>query len=95
GGFVGKFTVFAAAIDGGAWPLVILAVLASAAAAYFYVRIIVLMFFTEPADDATAVVAPEGMTQVAVAVCAIGTILLGVVPQPVLNLAEQAAKFLL
>src|SRR5690625_497908 len=95
GGFVGKFTVFAAAIDGGAWPLVVLAVLASAAAAYFYVRIIVLMFFTEPVDEATAVVAPEGMTQVAVGVCAIGTILLGVLPQPVLNLAEQASKFLL
>jgi len=95
GGFVGKFTVFSAAIAGGAWPLVVIAVLASAAAAYFYVRIIVLMFFTEPADETTAVVAPEGMTQVAVAVCAIGTILLGVLPQGVLNLAEQASKFLL
>src|SRR5690625_4045288 len=95
GGFVGKFTVFSAAIAGGAWPLVVIAVLASAAAAYFYVRIIVLMFFTEPADETTAVVAPEGMTQVAVAVCAIGTILLGVLPQGVLNLEEQASKFLL
>lgn len=94
-GFVGKFTVFAAAIAGGAWPLVVIAVLASAAAAYFYIRIIVLMFFTEPADDATAVVVPEGMTQVAVAVAAIGTILLGILPQGVLNLAEAASKFLL
>lgn len=94
-GFVGKFTVFSAAIAGGAWPLVIVGVLASAAAAYFYVRIIVLMFFTEPADEATAVVAPEGMSQVAVAVAAIGTLLLGILPQGALNLAEQASKFLL
>ena len=33
-------------------PLVIVGVLASAIAAYFYVRVIVLMFFTDPPEDA-------------------------------------------
>ena len=37
-GFVGKFVVFRSAINEGAWPLVLVAVLASAAAAFFYVR---------------------------------------------------------
>ena len=46
-GFVGKFAVFTAAVEGGAWQLALVGVLASAAAAFFYVRIIVLMFFTE------------------------------------------------
>ena len=45
-GFVGKFAVFSAAVEGGAWPLALIGVLASAVAAFFYVRIIVLMFFT-------------------------------------------------
>lgn len=95
GGFIGKFTVFTSAVEGGAWPLVVLAILASAAAAFFYVRIIVLMFFTEPAGATTTVVAPEGMAQVSVAVCAIGTVALGVIPQGVLDLSAQASKFLL
>ena len=99
-GFIGKFTVFAAAVQGGAWPLVVVAVLASAAAAYFYVRIIVAMFFTEPQADATGrggtvVVRSEGMTIVAVAVAVIGTVYLGVLPGPVLDLLDSAAVFLL
>ena len=47
-GFTGKWAVFAAALNAGAWPVVIVAVLISAVAAYFYVQVIVLMFFTEP-----------------------------------------------
>ena len=55
-GFTGKFAVFQAAIAGGATPLVIVGVIASAIAAFFYVRVIVLMFFSEPAADGPAVV---------------------------------------
>src|SRR5690606_22903602 len=43
-GFIGKYAVFAAAGEAGAWPLVVVGVLASAVAAFFYVRVIVLMF---------------------------------------------------
>lgn len=54
-GFVGKFAVFSAAVNGGAWPLALIGVLASAAAAFFYVKVIVLMFFpaTEPSLAST------------------------------------------
>ena len=137
-GFMGKFAVFSAAVAGGAWPLALIGVLASAAAAFFYVRIIVLMFFTAgheaatddtsdetsvavPASDelsvagpdagatavavapapvlteratATVVVRSEGFAAVAIAVCAVGTILLGVFPTPVLDLVDAVARFL-
>jgi NADH-quinone oxidoreductase subunit N len=93
-GFMGKFAVFSAAVDGGATPLVVVAVLVSAASAFFYVRLIVLMFFTEPDGEATAVVRSEGLTSVAVALCALGTLLLGLLPGPVLDLVSQAAVFL-
>lgn len=135
-GFMGKFAVFSAAVAGGAWPLALIGVLASAAAAFFYVRIIVLMFFTAaheetaeavaadtvvPAADAdeltvsgsggtatavavaptlterataTVVVRSEGFAAVAIAVCAVGTILLGVFPTPVLDLVDAVARFL-
>jgi NADH-quinone oxidoreductase subunit N len=98
-GFTGKFAVFSASIAGGDWPLVVIAVLASAAAAFFYVRIIVLMFFTEPATaedgSATTVVRSERLTAVAVVVCAIGTVLIGVLPNAILAISEQASKFFL
>src|SRR5215212_9626947 len=41
-GFTAKFAVFRAAIEDGAWPLVVVALLASAVAAFFYLRVIVL-----------------------------------------------------
>ncbi|HEY0237583.1 MAG TPA: NADH-quinone oxidoreductase subunit NuoN [Friedmanniella sp.] len=106
-GFTGKFAVFSAAVQGGAWPLALVGVAASAAAAFFYVRIIVLMFFTAPqggpsSDEAstdtarprTVVVASEGFAVVAIALCALITVVLGVFPGPVLDLIGDVAQFL-
>jgi proton-translocating NADH-quinone oxidoreductase chain N len=91
-GFMGKFAVFSAAIGGGATPLVIIGVLSSAIAAFFYVRIIVLMFFSDPAPDAPSVVTPSLFTSAAVGVGVLATLILGIVPQPLLGLATHAAK---
>lgn len=93
GGFIAKFAVFGAAISGGAAPLVVVGVVASAVAAYFYVRVIVLMFFREPPDDAPVVATPSMFTSATVAVTAAITVLLGVFPQPLLDLADRAATF--
>jgi proton-translocating NADH-quinone oxidoreductase chain N len=91
-GFIGKFAVFQAAIGGGATALVIIGVLSSAIAAFFYVRVIVLMFFSDPAPDAPSVVTPSLFTSAAVAVGVVATLVLGIVPQPLLGLASHAAK---
>nr|MCU0265796.1 NADH-quinone oxidoreductase subunit NuoN [Actinomycetes bacterium] len=93
-GFTGKFAVFSAAVGGQATPLVIVGVLASAVAAFFYVRIIVVMFFSEPAADGPTVAVPSLLTQAAVTIGVVVTILLGVLPQPVLDLADRASTFL-
>jgi NADH-quinone oxidoreductase subunit N len=93
-GFIGKFAVFQAAIAGGALPLVIVGVLASAIAAFFYVRVIVLMFFSEPAADGPDVLRPGVFTGVAVAFGVVTTLVFGIVPEPLLNLANQAASHL-
>jgi NADH-quinone oxidoreductase subunit N len=95
-GFTGKFALFTAAIDGGAWPLVIVGVIASAAAAFFYVRVIVLMYFSEPLRDEVSgpvVVAPSPMTTIALTVAVVLTVALGVIPQMALDLADKAAYF--
>jgi NADH-quinone oxidoreductase subunit N len=91
-GFAGKFAVFQAAVAGGAIPLVIVGVLSSAVAAFFYVRVIVLMFFSDPAPDAPAVVVPSAFTSVAVGLGVVATLVLGIVPQPLLGLASHAAR---
>ena len=93
-GFTGKFAVFSAAVDGGATPLVVVGAIASAMAAFFYVRVIVMMFFAEPLADGPVVVAPGTATAGALAVSAAVTIVLGVFPQPVLDLANHAVPFL-
>ena len=138
-GFIGKFAVFSAAVAGGAWPLAVVGVLASAAAAFFYVRVIVLMFFAGARDveavpvpggsavpalalddtdglgatgavvesgtvatvlalpqrtTTTVVVRAEGFALVAVTLCAVLTVVLGVFPGPVLDLIDGVARFL-
>ena len=90
-GFTGKFAVFQAAIAGGALPLVIVGVLSSAILAFPYVRVIVLMFFSDPAPDGPSVVRPSAFTATAVAVGVLATLILGIVPQPLLSLAHHAA----
>jgi NADH-quinone oxidoreductase subunit N len=92
-GFISKFAVFQAAAEGGAVPLVIIGVIGSAVAAYFYVRVIVLMFFTEPHAAQVHAVMPSFWSKAAIAVCAAVTIGLGIFPQPLLDLARQAAQF--
>jgi NADH-quinone oxidoreductase subunit N len=91
-GFVGKLAVFRAAAEGGAVPLVVVGVVASGVAAYFYVRVIVSMFFTEVTDDTPRVVVPGILSKLAIAVCAIVTVVLGIFPQPVLDLADRAVQ---
>jgi len=91
-GFVGKFAVFQAAIAGGATPLVIVGVLASAIAGFFYVRVIVLMFFSEPVPDGPVVAMPSVFTGTAVALGVLSAVVFGIFPQPVLALANTAAN---
>ena len=93
-GFVGKFGVFAAAIEAGMVWLVIVGVVASLIAAFFYVRVIVVMFFAQPTDQTASVVVPSAFTTVALAAGAAVTVILGVVPQPVLDLVTNADVFI-
>ncbi len=93
-GFVGKWAVFAAALSAGAWPVVIVAVVTSAVAAFFYVRVIRLMYFTDPEGEGPSVAAPSMMTAATIGVGAAVTLALGVLPGPVLDLAGMAGEFI-
>ncbi|GGJ94703.1 NADH-quinone oxidoreductase subunit N [Streptomyces camponoticapitis] len=92
-GFSGKFAVFKAAADGGAGSLVVVGVISSAIAAFFYVRVIVLMFFSEPKADGPTVAVPSPLTMTTIGVGVVVTLVLGLAPQYFLDLASQAGVF--
>ncbi|MEB8341657.1 NADH-quinone oxidoreductase subunit NuoN [Streptomyces endophyticus] len=92
-GFAGKFAVFKAAAEGGAGVLVVVGVVSSAIAAFFYIRVIVLMFFSEPKTDGPTVAVPSPLTMTTIGVGVAVTIVLGVAPQYFLDLAGQAGVF--
>jgi NADH-quinone oxidoreductase subunit N len=93
-GFTGKWAVFATALDAGAWPVVIVAVLMSAVAAYFYVRVIVLMFFAEPVGEGPSVTNPSILTGSVIAVGVAATLLLGIVPGSLIDLLGRVGVFI-
>jgi len=84
-GFIGKFTIFSAAYENGNIGVVVVGVLSSAIAAFFYIRVIVMMFFTDPESDSVSVVIPSKFTITVIWIAAIGTLLLGIYPTPILD----------
>ncbi len=93
-GFIGKFSIFSAAYESGATAVVIAGVLSSAIAAFFYIRVIVLMFFSDPLEDATSVLIPSILTRITVLFSVVVTIFLGVFPSPLLDFISNIAIFI-
>jgi NADH-quinone oxidoreductase subunit N len=78
-GFVGKYYVFAAAINEGLIGLAIVGVLASAASVYYYLRPMVFMYMREPHKD-IPLVKSGWMFKGSLIVLAILTIYFGIAP---------------
>jgi NADH-quinone oxidoreductase subunit N len=96
-GFAGKFVLFSEAVHAGYVGLVIWAVLFSALSLYYYLRVVVAMWmWAEPAD--TPVVTGDSATlglQSALVVAALISIIPGIYPQPLLQLAANSLFWLL
>jgi NADH-quinone oxidoreductase subunit N len=90
-GFTGKFVVFRAAYH-IAGPLVVIGLIASAVAAFFYLRIVVMMFFAEPAEDGPSVTVPTVLAYIPIFAGVLLTAVLGVFPQWLIELTDNAAK---
>ncbi|MPY80268.1 MAG: NADH-quinone oxidoreductase subunit NuoN [Actinophytocola sp.] len=87
-GFIGKFAVFSAALADGNATLVVIALVASAIAAFFYLRVVVLMYFSEPAAEGPAVTVPGAFTTAAITLGTVATLVLGIVPAFALDWAS-------
>jgi NADH-quinone oxidoreductase subunit N len=93
-GFTSKFAVFGAALGAGQVWLVIFGVVTSMILAFPYLRVVVLMWLSEPGENTPTVSIPGALTSAALSIGALATLLLGVVPQPLLNLTDRAAEFI-
>jgi len=74
--------------------VVIAGVLSSAIAAFFYIRVIVLMFFSDPVEDGTSVEIPSILTRATIVFAVIVTVALGVYPTPLLDFITDIASFI-
>ncbi len=96
-GFTSKFAVFSAALGvGEGWQiaLVIAGVVSSMILAFPYLRVVVLMWLSEPAEQSPTVAIPGAFTSAVLMVGVLATLVLGVFPSPVLDLADRAAEFI-
>lgn len=99
-GFVSKFVLFSSAvygsqINGSEWLiwLAILGVINSALSLYYYARIIKYMF-VEKTKDEKEIKIPYGL-MIALLICVVGTILIGIFPELVIRTAMESARVLM
>jgi NADH-quinone oxidoreductase subunit N len=88
-GFTGKFYIFRSAIVAGYAELAILGVLNSLLSVIYYLRVIVMMYMEEGAVEAKPF-ARAPYLYAAIAIAAIGTLILGIAPSPALGVSLAA-----
>jgi NADH-quinone oxidoreductase subunit N len=84
-GFIGKWYIFAAAVERGHYWLAIIGVLTSVVSVFFYLRIVVMMYMTEGTDIQRPRIALPAAAGLALATIAV--FYLGILPTRVIALA--------
>ncbi len=82
-GFIGKFLVFATAVQAGRFVLVGIGIITVAAGFYYYLRIVAAMYWQEPTDDTKITLNPLSKFTIGALTAAI--FFFGIFPQPILN----------
>jgi len=93
-GFIGKFAIFSAAYQSGNIAIVVSGVLASAIAAFFYIRVIIMIFFTDPVNDSVSVIIPSVKSKISISVATVASMVLGLAPSLLLTTATNFATFI-
>jgi NADH-quinone oxidoreductase subunit N len=96
GGFIAKVYVLQSAVESGLTPLAVVLVLTSLISYWYYLRVVWYMWFREPvehpADEERIVVA--GTMRAALVLAAIFVVLLGILPNELLDMAQHSASTL-
>ena len=97
-GFWGKFYLFTAVVDADLTWLAIVAVIMSSVSAYYYLRVVWYMYFREAPEGAVVEADEAGPALgagAAVALAALGVLLLGLYPSPLISAAQGALRVIL
>jgi NADH-quinone oxidoreductase subunit N len=89
GGFVGKFYLFAAAVEGGWGWVAVIGVLTSAISLYYYFGIVLNMYLRD-SDQTTPTPLHAPALVGAIAFCAFATLALGILPGPFIDFAKNS-----
>lgn len=89
-GFFGKLYVFSAAVSAGWTWLAVVAMINSVVSAYYYLRVVVTMFMSEPSEQSYVRSSLPGGASVAIAIAAVGVLLMGLLASPVFVQLGQA-----
>jgi NADH-quinone oxidoreductase subunit N len=87
-GFYAKLSVLQAVLSTGQIWLAIVAVLFSLIGAYYYLRVVKVMYFDEPLDNAKIVVSKD--VSVALSINGVALLALGLVPGPLMTACAAA-----
>jgi NADH-quinone oxidoreductase subunit N len=90
-GFVGKFTIFSAAISSGYIWLVVIGVLTSAASVFYYFRVVMKMYMEVPETVPQPLQFGAGMIM-ALFIAVVGVLYIGIFPTTYLHLATESVK---
>jgi NADH-quinone oxidoreductase subunit N len=85
-GFVGKFYLFRAAIEGQFYLLAVIGVVTSLISAYYYLRVVVTMYMRDGDPETTS----EPWLNLTWAGTAVLTVIIGLLPGPLFDWASQA-----
>ena len=94
GGFIGKFFVFGSAIQVQFYALAIVGIINSVIAVFYYFNVIRYMFFTPPAGGQDETVPVSGLLSFVLTLTAALTLLIGIYPQPFIELATQSVRLI-
>jgi NADH-quinone oxidoreductase subunit N len=92
-GFMAKFFIFSAAVKTGLLWLVIVAAVNSVISAYYYLRVVRVMWFGESAAPSENIMTSFPPV-LALALCCLGVLLLGIIPGLLMRLAELVSHLL-
>jgi len=93
-GFFAKALIILAAVQAGAPILGLAVVLNAIVAAFYYLRVVVYMYMRDPQGEPAAV-SHGALLRVGLAIAAAMTVLIGLLPGPLIDAASNAARTLL
>ena len=98
-GFVAKFEVIISAVQGGSWPLALVAMLSAVISAFLYLKIVIAMYVSDDAEGEAPVRAPRLAvpwgTKLALGLAFVFVVGVGIIPGPITNLAHHAVPHII